>query len=85
MTINRVFWRKTAERAVKTFAQTLLAAAGGLLANGFDGVPWAEATEIGAGAALLSVLTSVASYNVGEVGSPSALPARPSPPAPASA
>lgn len=57
---DATFWRYAAERAAKTFAQSLaavLAAAGlGL----FDAAWWASLSAAGM-AALLSVLTSVAS------------------------
>ena len=52
------FWRGTAERAIKTFAQALLAfiPASATLA----GVEWEQALAAAALAALLSVLTSLA-------------------------
>lgn len=64
------FWKLTAERAVKTFAQALAAA----LATGATGVlevDFAAALSVAALATLLSVLTSVASAGVGEEGTPS--------------
>jgi Putative lactococcus lactis phage r1t holin len=64
------FWQLTGERAVKTFAQSLVAilsAAGvGLLT-----APWTTALPTAAMATVLSVLTSIASTQVGEPNSPS--------------
>lgn len=54
------FWRATAERALKTFAQTLVA----LLAAGkldLIHAPWIDSLSAAGMATLLSVLTSVAS------------------------
>lgn len=54
-----LFWRGAAERAVKTFAQALIAVLG---ADGFGllNAPWLTALSTAGMAALLSVLTSVA-------------------------
>lgn len=73
---SAAFWAVTAERAVKTFAQALLAAltvAQTAAAVGVDvrAVNWATAAALAAGATVLSVLTSVASGPVGPPGSPS--------------
>lgn len=53
-----VFWKDTAERAIRTFAQTLLAVIGvGLLdVLHFD---WATALSVSLGAAVVSVLMSL--------------------------
>ncbi len=62
------FWKATAERAIKTTAQVLL---GLLTADHIVGVLDVEWTQIGsvaALAALLSVLTSIASAQVGKGG-----------------
>lgn len=65
------FWRATAERAVKTAAQVLLAYFGAQLVSAFD-VDWYRALGIALGAAFLSVLMSLASSQVGPVkGTPS--------------
>lgn len=66
---SKEFWTDTAERAVKTFAQSLLAVftAGVTIIS----VDWKEAMAIGATAALVSVLTSVASTSNGDKGSAS--------------
>ncbi|MCO1575040.1 holin [Crossiella sp. SN42] len=65
-----VFLRAALERALKTFAQVL----GALLA--IDGIglldaPWGAALSTAGMAAVLSVLSSVASRPVGEPGTPS--------------
>lgn len=66
------FWLATAERAVKTFAQTLLALflAGGQVLNlvEFEILP---ALGLAGGAAAVSILTSLLSLGVGPAGSPS--------------
>lgn len=61
---SKQFWLDAAERAVKTLAQSLLAvfAAGVTIIS----VDWKETLAIGATAALVSVLTSVASVGKGE-------------------
>ena len=58
--LTKVFWYATAERAVKTFAQTLVAvlSAGQL---GLFEVAWAKAMSTAALGAVMSVLTSVGS------------------------
>lgn len=67
------FWALAFERAIKTFAQSLLAVLG---ANGIGllTAPWITALSTAGMAALLSVLTSVTSEPVGQRGSPSVLP-----------
>ena len=56
---SKQFWQDTAERAVKPFAQALL----GVFVAGVTimSVSWVDALAVGATAALVSVLTSVAS------------------------
>jgi hypothetical protein len=63
------FWKSAVERAVKTFAQTALALFG---AGALDVLTadWQQVLGVSAGAAVLSVLTSVASASVSG-GSPS--------------
>ena len=70
------FWQLAIERAVKTFAQSLLAifSATGV---GLLTVPWAASLSTAGIAAVLSVLTSIASAPVGEPNSPSLLPVGP--------
>jgi len=68
-----MFWRRTAERAVKSFAQSLAAllSASGL---GLFDANWIKALSTAGMVALLSVLTSLASTRIGDQESPSALP-----------
>jgi hypothetical protein len=58
-----------AERAVKAFAAALLSVLG---AGAVDvlSVPWNRALAVAAGAAVVSVLTSIASAKVGTTGTP---------------
>jgi hypothetical protein len=67
------FWRETAERAVKSAAQALLGLWPLDQFNVLDADP-RLAGGIAAGAAVLSVLTSLASTAVGRSDSPAALP-----------
>lgn len=54
------FWAQLGERAIKTFAQAALGAAGvGFL--GVIEVPWLQVISVGALSAVLSVLSSIAS------------------------
>ena len=81
---TRRFWILTAERMIKTFAQTLasvLVASGvGLFSAG-----WAAAMSAAGMAAVVSVLTSIGSVKIGPADSPSVVPAEqvPAPVAPA--
>lgn len=71
------FWKQTAERAVKSFAQGVIATWLGVgqvmgvdeVASLFTLKPWAG----GLATAVLSVLTSMASSRVGDDGDPSLL------------
>ena len=75
---SKQFWADAAERAVRTFAQALVA----VLVAGFvftDAAAWGEALLSAAIAALVSLLTSVAASGVGSPDSPSLLPAAPAP------
>lgn len=62
---TKTFWKDTAERAVKTFAQSLAAvlAAG---ATGVLDVDWMNALSVSLLATLVSVLTSIGSGTVGD-------------------
>lgn len=68
------FWMRTFERAVKTFAQSLLAILG-VSGVGLLNAPWITALSTAGMAALLSVLMSVTSEPWGERGTPSVLSA----------
>ena len=67
------FWQLASERALKTFAQSLLAI---LSATGVGllTAPWTTALSTAGMTAVLSVLTSMASASVGEPDTPSLLP-----------
>jgi len=77
-----LFWKLTAERAVKTFAQTL---AGVLVVGGTTllSAHWTTALATAGMAAVVSVLTSVGSLKIGTPDSPSVMKNDPPPPAPA--
>lgn len=64
------FWKASAERALKTFAQSLLAviAVGQV---GFGDVDWMTSLSVAGVATLASVLSSLVSYNFGEFEGPS--------------
>ncbi|MGW0522836.1 holin [Crossiella sp. NPDC003009] len=71
-----MFWRSATERALKTLAQALVAVLG---ADGIGllNAPWTAALSAAGMAALLSLLTSVASSgSVGDSGSPSLVDTR---------
>jgi hypothetical protein len=72
------FWKDAAERAVKTFAQSLLA----LLTVGatITSIDWVSALEISATATVLSLLTSVVSLPIGNSGTASLVKAPTTPP-----
>ena len=59
------FWEQTLERAIKTFAQTVIAAVG-VTAVAIDQVPWRVVLLTAATATVLSVLTSIASSGIGD-------------------
>jgi hypothetical protein len=67
---SSTFWHSTAERALKTAAQVLVTFLGADLVDVFA-VDWQRAAGVAVGAAVISVLTSVASAQVGEPNSPS--------------
>lgn len=71
---TKQFWLDAFERAARTFAQTVLAVyfVGDVALSAFN-IEWDELAGIGLGGALFSVLTSIASVNVGEKGSASVL------------
>lgn len=70
------FWQVAIERAVKTFAQSLLAIFSAI-GVGLLTVSWIAALSTAGIAAVLSVLTSMASAPVGRPNSPSPLPVGP--------
>ncbi|WP_448317450.1 holin [Streptomyces sp. CO7] len=64
---TKAFWKATAERAVRTFAQGTL---GAISADGIGilDVDWGEAFGIGGLAAVLAVLTAIAASGSGTEG-----------------
>lgn len=58
------FWRATLERMARTFAQVLIAALG-LDSTGLVDAPWAEGLSLAGAAAVLALLTAVASSGRG--------------------
>lgn len=70
--LTSTFWASTAERAVKTAAQALLSLwLIGDVAFNLLSVDWPAALGVSAGAAVVSVLTSLVSAPVADQGSPS--------------
>ena len=69
MLSEKLFWIAAGERAVKTFAQALVAvfAAGVTILD----VDWQQTLAIAATAAVVSLLTSIASVRLGEFEGPS--------------
>lgn len=63
--LTKSFWKDALERAVKTAAQTAVALIGTGLVGIID-VDWANIASVSGVAALVSVLTSVASGPVGD-------------------
>ncbi|URM90428.1 holin [Streptomyces sp. MRC013] len=61
------FWKAAAERAVRTFAQAVLGAVGADQLGLLD-VDWGQAAGVGGLAAVLAVLTAVATSGVGPAG-----------------
>lgn len=76
---TKAFWKAAAERAVKTAAQTAVVLLG---ANAVDvlSVDWQNVASLSAGAALLSVLTSIGSDWVSASDGPSLTDAEVLPP-----
>lgn len=65
------FWKSAGERALKTFAQSLVAALGVGAASPIWELGWLESLGIAATAMVLSALTSIASVGVGDPQDPS--------------
>ncbi|MFK4962271.1 holin [Lactococcus formosensis subsp. bovis] len=66
---TKTFWKDTAERAVKTFVQSLIAVAatGATGATGVLDVDWVNAFSVAGLATLISVGTSVGGIKTGEI------------------
>lgn len=61
------FWKAAGERAIRTFAQALVALIG-VEAVSIVSLDWPQMLYVSATAALLSVLTSIVASGVGEAG-----------------
>ena len=72
--LSSAYWLGVADRAVKSFAQALLLLWGADAGFNLLAVDIPSALGIAAGAAVLSVLTSLVSLPIGDRGSPSVLP-----------
>lgn len=70
MMFNKLFLKQLAERAIKTFAQTLVALAGASQMDWLS-LDWPQLAATSAIAAGLSVLTSIASDKIGPTDTPS--------------
>lgn len=64
------FWKRTAERSIKTVAQTAIATMGTTVVA-ITSLDWGQIAAISATGGVLSVLTSIASSGVGDPDSPS--------------
>ena len=67
---DRLFWKLAVERAVKSAAQTAVLVLGAGAVDVFT-VDWRQTAGLAAGAAVLSVLTSIGSEPFGPEGDPS--------------
>lgn len=65
--LTAAFWKATAERSVRTFAQVLIASLG-LDSAGIVHANWGDGLSLAAGAALLALLTAVAASASGPAG-----------------
>ncbi len=64
MFTNKTFWKDTAERAIKTFAQSFVASLA--VGTGLLDVDWLNALSIAGLATVISVFTSIGSGTVGD-------------------
>jgi hypothetical protein len=69
--MNKVFWRDTFERAIKTAVQSVLLAIAGATGADLFTLDWQTIGIAALGGAVLSVITSVGSLPFGPAGSPS--------------
>lgn len=66
---NKLFWKATTERAIKTFIQTFGAVI--VIGTPFLDIDWTAGLGLGLTALAASVVTSVGSAKLGEEGTPS--------------
>lgn len=71
---SKVFWKATAERALKTFAQAVIALWAASDVGSLLSVNLQDTLAVGGMAAVVSVLTSILSAPVGNATTPSLLP-----------
>lgn len=72
---STVFWKDAVERAVKTFAQTVLATVStGEIFESVVNIDWSNGLAIGATAVIVSLLTSVVTAGVANNGTASVVP-----------
>lgn len=68
---TRLFWKETAERAIKTMAQGVVALIGVDAVTPFGSIDWPYIMGAALTMGVLSVLTSIASNPVADKGTPS--------------
>jgi hypothetical protein len=68
--LNKLFWKDAAERAVKTFAQAILAVIGVSATTPVTGFDWQTILLTGVTAAVISLLTSLVSAGADNTVSP---------------
>ncbi len=74
---TKEFWLEASERALKTFAQTLLAMAGVVSVFDAFSADWLTLLGVSLGAAVLSYATSIVSAEIGDYGKPSLVARKP--------
>lgn len=71
---SKIFWMQVLERAIKSFAQSAMLAIGASKGFNLFTLEWHSLIGFALGGMLLSVLTSIASANVGPRANPSLVP-----------
>ena len=74
---TKEFWLEASERALKTFAQTLLAMVGAVSVFDAFSADWLTLLGVSVGAAVLSYATSIVSAEIGDYGKPSLVARKP--------